>query len=243
MYFLTSRVIIRIRQKNFQNFLHRLVTADVSGLKDGGFVFSTLLNAKGRFLYDFFIYKVNDDILIDIDRNEGLNFINTIKQYDLLLEFNFAIEDNLKIFADDEFLKNLKAGIFKGRYIKDVILDGNKSEEEYNLERIKLQIPDGFLNLTKERSIILEYGYDFLNAISFDKGCYIGQELMNRTKRIGEVRKALYCLISDVKTLNKGEVLGEDDGVVVESLFNHNLILGKKLAFEGKKEYDGFLVL
>ena len=37
----------------------------------------------------------------------------------------------------------------------------------------------------------LEYNLDGLNAISFSKGCYVGQELVARTHFQGMVRKRL----------------------------------------------------
>lgn len=40
----------------------------------------------------------------------------------------------------------------------------------------------------------LEYNLAGLNAISFDKGCYVGQELIARTHHRGVIRKRLLPL-------------------------------------------------
>lgn len=40
-------------------------------------------------------------------------------------------------------------------------------------------------------AIPLEYNFAGLNAISFDKGCYVGQELIARTHHRGVIRKRL----------------------------------------------------
>lgn len=40
----------------------------------------------------------------------------------------------------------------------------------------------------------LEYNFVGLNAISFDKGCYVGQELIARTHHRGVIRKRLLPL-------------------------------------------------
>ena len=45
--------------------------------------------------------------------------------------------------------------------------------------------------LEQEKAFILEYNFEEMQAIDFDKGCYIGQELITRTKRTGEIRKYL----------------------------------------------------
>ncbi|MEZ5832303.1 MAG: folate-binding protein [Dongiaceae bacterium] len=61
----------------------------------------------------------------------------------------------------------------------------------YHRLRIKLGVPDAGLDLTPEKSILLEHGFDELGAIDWQKGCYMGQELTARTRYRGLVRKRL----------------------------------------------------
>jgi folate-binding protein YgfZ len=61
----------------------------------------------------------------------------------------------------------------------------------YHRRRIALGVPDAVRDLTPEKSILLENGFDELNAIDWQKGCYMGQELTARTRYRGLVRKRL----------------------------------------------------
>ncbi len=61
----------------------------------------------------------------------------------------------------------------------------------YHRLRISLGVPDATYDLTPEKSILLENGFDELNAIDWQKGCYMGQELTARTRYRGLVRKRL----------------------------------------------------
>jgi folate-binding protein YgfZ len=61
----------------------------------------------------------------------------------------------------------------------------------YHRLRIGLGVPDAAQDLTPEKSILLENGFDELNAIDWEKGCYMGQELTARTRYRGLVRKRL----------------------------------------------------
>src|SRR5262245_16555054 len=61
----------------------------------------------------------------------------------------------------------------------------------YHQRRIALGVPDAARDLTPEKSILLENGFDELNAIDWQKGCYMGQELTARTRYRGLVRKRL----------------------------------------------------
>ena len=61
----------------------------------------------------------------------------------------------------------------------------------YHRLRIELGVPDAARDLTPEKSILLENGFDELGAIDWQKGCYMGQELTARTRYRGLVRKRL----------------------------------------------------
>ena len=67
----------------------------------------------------------------------------------------------------------------------------NGSAADYDRLRLSLGVPDGSRDLPVEKAILLENGFDELNAIDWDKGCYMGQELTARTRYRGLVRKRL----------------------------------------------------
>src|SRR5204862_1896273 len=62
----------------------------------------------------------------------------------------------------------------------------------YDRHRLVLGIPDGSRDLVIEKSILLESGFDELNGVDWQKGCYIGQELTARTKYRGLIKKRLF---------------------------------------------------
>jgi len=61
----------------------------------------------------------------------------------------------------------------------------------YDRLRLSLGIPDSTRDLVPEKSILLEAGFDELNGIDWQKGCYVGQELTARTKYRGLIRRRL----------------------------------------------------
>jgi folate-binding protein YgfZ len=61
----------------------------------------------------------------------------------------------------------------------------------YDRLRLSLGVPDGSRDLVVEKSILLESGFDELNGVDWQKGCYIGQELTARTKYRGLIKKRL----------------------------------------------------
>ena len=57
--------------------------------------------------------------------------------------------------------------------------------------RYALGVPEGSNDLLPDKAIPLECGFDELNGVDWQKGCYMGQELTARTKYRGLVRKRL----------------------------------------------------
>ncbi len=63
--------------------------------------------------------------------------------------------------------------------------------EAYDRLRITLGVPDGSRDLEVERSILLENGFEELNGVDWQKGCFLGQELTARTKYRALIKKRL----------------------------------------------------
>ena len=55
-----------------------------------------------------------------------------------------------------------------------------------------LGVPDGSRDLQLEKALLLESGFDELNGVDWQKGCYMGQELTARTKYRGLIKKRLF---------------------------------------------------
>jgi folate-binding protein YgfZ len=63
--------------------------------------------------------------------------------------------------------------------------------DAYDRLRLELGVPESGRDLIPDKSILLESGFDELNGVDWQKGCYMGQELTARTKYRGLVRKRL----------------------------------------------------
>ncbi len=75
----------------------------------------------------------------------------------------------------------------------------------YDIHRLKLGLPDASRDFVVEKSILLESGFDDLNGIDWEKGCYMGQELTARTKYRGLIKKRLTAVTIDGKAPEPGE--------------------------------------
>jgi tRNA-modifying protein YgfZ len=111
---------------------------------------------------------------------------------------------------------------------------------EYDRFRLELGIPEGGRDLVPEKSILLEAGFDELNGVDWQKGCYIGQELTARTKYRGLIKKRLMPVKVDgpapapgtiitSEGREVGEMRSSSDGVGLALLRIEPVVEGKHL--------------
>lgn len=68
---------------------------------------------------------------------------------------------------------------------------------DYDRLRVTLGVPDGSTDMIPDKAIPLENRLDALNAVSWTKGCYMGQELTARTKYRALIKKKLFPVTLD----------------------------------------------
>ncbi|XP_042028573.1 putative transferase At4g12130, mitochondrial isoform X1 [Salvia splendens] len=83
-------------------------------------------------------------------------------------------------------------GIFPSNATPPLVEEDKETDERnFLLWRLEKGVAEGSSEIPKGEAIPLEYNLVGLNAISFDKGCYVGQELVARTHHRGVIRKRL----------------------------------------------------
>ncbi|XP_063704509.1 putative transferase CAF17 homolog, mitochondrial [Culicoides brevitarsis] len=92
----------------------------------------------------------------------------------LILDSNVGIDDIKSLFDVPEMVES--------------------NENDYRKHRYRLGIGEGVQDLPQGKAFPLEANVDYLNGVSFHKGCYVGQELTARTHHTGVVRKRLMPL-------------------------------------------------
>jgi folate-binding protein YgfZ len=109
--------------------------------------------------------------------------------------------------------------------------------ETWDRLRLTLGVPDGSRDLVPEKTVLLEANYDSLNAIAWDKGCYMGQELTARTRYRGLLKKRLAPVLLDGPAPEPGTLIlrdGREAGEMRSSRDGIGLALLRLEALEGE---------
>ncbi|MGE0755232.1 MAG: folate-binding protein YgfZ [Alphaproteobacteria bacterium] len=210
---LSGRGLLKISGSDALSFLQGLVTQDVRLLEKGQPAYAALLTPQGKYLHDFFLYPHNGAILLDGEKNRFADLAARLKLYKLRSDVTMEeLPESLGVVASwgeqssENLFKDPRMLELGYRLAGDVQknLDWCKAQgyeqatyETYDAMRLELGVPDGSRDMIPEKSFMLECGMDKLHAISFDKGCYVGQEVTARSKFRGQVRKSLYVVRTD----------------------------------------------
>jgi hypothetical protein len=201
---LTDRVLLDIRGQDAGNFLQGLVTNDVNKLGPDTPLYAVLLTPQGKILHDFLLYAHGTSILLDCNRAGALDLKSRLERYRLRAKVEIAPREDLAIAAILDGI-GAKAGHLHDPRLPALgwraLLNTPVSPEPappaaYLDHRLALGIPEGS-DFGSDRMFALDADLDELHGVSFDKGCYVGQELTARMKHRGTARKRLLPIESD----------------------------------------------
>ena len=122
------------------------------------------------------------------------------------------------------------------------LLAASVDSSGYTALRRRLGIAEGIAEITPDKYFPSELNLERLGAVSFTKGCYVGQELTARTHFTGQVRKrVLPCFLSDVMAVDSA-VDNADDEENSEALRQLRVMDGKGKPLKGRKGQAGVLL-
>lgn len=197
---LDSRVLVKISGEDSERFLQSQITNDIRILESEKIIYTLFVNSQGRFLFDSFIIKDSDGYLLEINKHESEKFIKRMSFYKLRSKVDFSQLENYQILYSKTNI-DLKSCYKDPRHPKlgyriydNFEITSFSSENIYLKDKYHLGIPDGFTDMIPEKTLVPEFHIDKLNGVSYNKGCFTGQEIISRTKNLGVVRKKPYIL-------------------------------------------------
>ncbi|VDN59765.1 unnamed protein product [Dracunculus medinensis] len=182
---LLNRSVLSVRGVDAAAFLQATTTNDINLLKANEALYSLLLNSRGRIVHDMIIYKqdANGCFFIECDASHCGKLQNIFNMYKM--HKSVIIEKSiLKVFYSDSIhtgsVKDPRVASFGNRVLSENVPDGTLSDMmNYQEKRFDYGIVEGVAETSGE--------IPFTN-----KGCYIGQELTNRSMTVLEIRKRVF---------------------------------------------------
>ena len=251
---LENRAVVKVTGAEYEDFLQNLVTQDVTRACPQA---AALLTPQGKLAHDFIIQPANDGLLIDCAAESTEPFVKKLTLYKLRREVEITLTDlpvevvwsdapdaqNLKIenfFADP---RTARLGLrCLGASPADLSDFTSSTAENWAKFRLSLGVPEGPTEMPPGTVFPMEFGFERMGAIDFQKGCFIGQEVTSRVHRKGSLRKTLHPAVFETPMppvgtpiINKDRKVGE----IVAALDGHALVLLRTDALTASMRADG----
>ena len=218
--FLPDRGVVKVGGEDARNFLNGLVTTDVTLLRPGLGRFGALLTPQGKIITDFLITEApaghGGGFLIDAPRALAPGLATKLGFYKLRAKVTVEdISDSLGVLAvwdgepamkpDLSFAdpRNNALGwrILVPEELKQKVADlvgaDLTDSAAYEAHRIACGAPRGGLDFIYGDAFPHETNRERLHGVDFDKGCYVGQEVVSRMQHRGTARTRTVKIILD----------------------------------------------
>ncbi|MBI1301864.1 MAG: folate-binding protein [Alphaproteobacteria bacterium] len=198
---LKNRGALIISGADRTSFLQGLITNDITLLREQDCIYSCLLTPQGKFLFDFFITKQDDSYYLDCEGGERvLALAKMLTMYKIRSDVDIEVKEEIDVFA---VIGSNHYGHKDPRHNAMGYRSFEKPDvpeadfENWDKHRIHLIVPDGSRDLIPQNSTLSEGRIDTLNGVSYEKGCYVGQELTARMHYRGLAKKHLHLIHAD----------------------------------------------
>ena len=209
--FLTDRGVVKVSGEDARDFLNGLVTTDVTLVRPGLGRFGALLTPQGKIIVDFLITEApaghGGGFLLDVPRPLAQGLADKLKFYKLRAKVTVEnLTDSIGVLAvwdgepatkPDLAFADPRSGELGWRIlipdelkqkVADLIGADLVGSDIYEAHRILCGAPRGGLDFMYSDALPHETNMDRLHGIDFEKGCYVGQEVVSRMQHRGTAR-------------------------------------------------------
>jgi tRNA-modifying protein YgfZ len=245
--FLPDRGVLKVSGEAARDFLNGLVTADIMLLQPGLARFGALLTPQGKIVADFLITEApgghGGGFLIDCPRALAPMLADKLSFYKLRAKVAIEnLSDSLGVVAawqgdiatkpdlafPDPRSSSLGWRIFAPEELAQKVADLIGAElvdsAAYESHRIASGVPRGGLDFMYGDAFPHETNMDHLHGVDFEKGCYVGQEVVSRMQHRGTARTRTVRVVIDGPAPEPGTTLlaGEKPVGTMGSTAGHN---------------------
>ncbi|KAL4430191.1 hypothetical protein ABPG77_004973 [Micractinium sp. CCAP 211/92] len=206
-----QRTVVKVQGDTLVPYLQKIVSNDVSKLVPGAPpIYACVLTPQGRFLHDMFLHAVEGPVptvLVDCDAQQRRALMDLLQRYSLHHKIDVtSASKHYSVFA--AFGSSLAGAATAAEppwphdprlpaLGRRAVLPRSSAPaptatwKDYQRWRILQGVAEGDTEIPSGEVNPLEFNLDRLNGVSFTKGCYVGQEFVQRVHARGVVRKRI----------------------------------------------------
>ncbi|NJO23482.1 MAG: folate-binding protein YgfZ [Sphingomonadales bacterium] len=198
---LPERSTVAVEGPDAQKFLQDLITNDLDLLKTQSAVHAGLLSPQGKILFEFIVVPNERGFVLDTVRARAADLVKRLTLYKLRAKVEISDRsDDQDVYAAwgdgganvapnayvDPRLPELGVRFIRAR---DAAVAEAGDLAAYEAHRIALGVPEADTDYALGDTFPHEACFDILHGVAFDKGCFVGQEVVSRMQHRGTARK------------------------------------------------------
>ena len=198
--------IIQVQGKDSQKFLQGQLTCDLMTVVSQCASLAAFCNAKGRVIASMRLWQHDSDCYYLLLPRDNLN--NCLQQLQKYAMFSKVTLSNhseqcniMGIISDEKQSTMIALDEQRYFYLGDETLHYQPiTENQWDL--LNIQSAQAHINhVISEKFTPHDLNYPQLGGVSFNKGCYVGQEVIARMEHLGKLKKHLYYCVADTAEL------------------------------------------
>ncbi|WP_455474503.1 CAF17-like 4Fe-4S cluster assembly/insertion protein YgfZ [Bartonella sp. B30(2025)] len=213
-----NRKIIKVMGEEATNFLQVLITTDVNKISSQEIFPGALLSPQGKVIADFLICKIDNGYLIDVTESLADILYKRLLLYKLRkkVEIIQPIQEVITVFWNEKIdTSNLTLSFIDKRFPKkEKILRSYgktpffvpENNNYWDQLRIRYAIAESDKDYEIGKVFPHDINYDQISGLVFNKGCYIGQEVISRMHHRRAVRRRILVVKSQHILIPKSSI-------------------------------------
>jgi folate-binding protein YgfZ len=211
---LSERGVVRVSGEDARTFLDGLLTCDMDRVAPDKPRLGALLTPQGKILFDFIVFEAPPDagggFYLDTGKAHAPELAKRLGFYKLRAKVAIQdLSDRLAVVVgwDEAPMPDAEIGLVAqdprlaalgwraSVAAEDAAEFADADPLAYHAHRIALGVPDGGRDFLFNDAFPHEALMDQLHGVDFDKGCYVGQEVVSRMQHRGTARTRVVPLV------------------------------------------------
>jgi folate-binding protein YgfZ len=195
---LESRSLVEVAGPEASEFLDRMITQNTEAADGRTAAFGALLTPQGKIISDFLVVRQkNGEFLLDAPVAGAEELRKRLTMFKLRANVTIAVSPlvvyagfgtpppTAGLLAVDPRHQDLGWRLYASE--GSVVTDAD--EATWQAHRVSLGIPEAGADLPLLDAFPHDLAMDSLHGVDFDKGCYVGQEVVSRMRYRGTARR------------------------------------------------------
>jgi len=211
----TSLSVLKASGKNIREYLQGQITQDIKLLTPEKSIYTAVLTPQGKMLGDMHIIDQGNELIMLTSSSHAIALVERLRRFALGHDIRLGCVETLAVLSiqgegAEKVTQNIQQNIEASMSMPEAAPLGTwLVMNNTDIQSALNTIPNTCNNDDMEKAAIIHgsprFGRDWsvsvhplnanlieMNGVSFDKGCYVGQEVTSRMHWRGGIKKKLY---------------------------------------------------